>query len=55
MNDFTDPKDSKDTIDFDELISALLNNDEVFSPRYLSRFSDLDPDEFHILKNTWHA
>lgn len=53
MNDSNFTQESKETIDFNELISALLNNDEVFSPRYLFRFSDLNLKEFDLFKNTW--
>lgn len=38
---------------FAEVLTALLDNDRPFPPRFLERFSDLDPDESLKLKQIW--
>ncbi len=40
-------------IPFDELIDALLDESTPFSPRYLSRLSDLEPVDSATLAKTW--
>lgn len=38
---------------FAEVLTALLDNDSPFPPRFLERFSDLDPNESLKLKQIW--
>jgi hypothetical protein len=40
-------------IPFQEVIAALLDTDIPFAPRYLVRFSDLDPAEVQALRTIW--
>jgi HEAT repeat protein len=40
-------------IPFTELIAALLDESTPFSPRYLQRLSDLEPDDASILAENW--
>ena len=53
MNEFDTPPENSPAIDFDEVISALLNENEIFPARFLSRFSDLIPEELDSLKSIW--
>lgn len=39
--------------EFADILSALLDNDRPFPPRYLEKFSDLEPKEAEKLKNIW--
>lgn len=43
----------KDTIDFSELIKALLDNSKPFAPRYLYRLSGLESNEAEQFYSTW--
>ncbi|GAB4523728.1 MAG: hypothetical protein Fur0018_06770 [Anaerolineales bacterium] len=36
-----------------QVIAALLNEDRIFPPAYLPRFSDLSPDDIQALTNVW--
>ena len=38
---------------FAEVLTALLDNDRPFPPRYLERFSDLEPEDSFKLKQIW--
>jgi len=40
-------------IPFTKLIEALLDESTPFSPRFLNRLSDLDPEDTSVLKETW--
>lgn len=40
-------------IPFEEVLAALLDTETPFAPRYLYRFSDLEPAEIRDLKKTW--
>jgi hypothetical protein len=51
MNEFNDP--ISDTIPFQKVLDALLDADNPLPPRYLYRFSDLEPDDLAALKTIW--
>ncbi len=53
MNELDSTNENIPTVDFKEIVSALLNVDEIFPPRYLSRFSDLNSEDFDSLINIW--
>ncbi|MDZ7843853.1 MAG: HEAT repeat domain-containing protein [Anaerolineales bacterium] len=42
-----------DEIDFSEVIEALLDDEQVFDPRYLYSFSDIRPEQLAKLKQVW--
>ena len=42
-------------VNFDEVITALLDNSKVFPPQYLHRLSDLNTVELQKLKTVWPA
>jgi len=44
---------AKKPIPFSQLISLLLNEEEVFPPRFLHRLSDLTRADAHLLANAW--
>jgi HEAT repeat protein len=50
-NDFDTPLPQK--IPFPEVLEALLDTETPFAPRYLYRFSDLEPEEIRDLKKIW--
>lgn len=43
----------KKNVTFQEIITALLDNQHPFSPAYLHRFSDLSNNDLELLKNAW--
>lgn len=45
--------DSPDTISFQKLLEALLDEEVPFNPRYLYRFSDLDRGDLSQLRDIW--
>jgi len=46
------PKPKK-FLPFNEVVSALLDNNTPFSPTYLHRFSDITPEDLAELKKVW--
>jgi hypothetical protein len=42
-----------DEIDFNQIIEALLDENNPFTPRYLYRLSDLEGENLHQLEETW--
>jgi len=44
---------NKKQIAFDQIVAALLNEDEPFSPTFLHRFSDLEGKDLNTLKQSW--
>ena len=44
---------AKKNVPFNQVISALLDNDSPFSPTYLHRFSDINPEDLAELKKAW--
>jgi len=46
-------KPKKAPILFKEVVTALLDNNRPFSPRYLHKFSDISPTDLEALKKIW--
>jgi HEAT repeat protein len=46
-------KPKKAPITFKEVVTALLDNNRPFSPRYLHKFSDISPTDLEALKKIW--
>jgi HEAT repeat protein len=46
-------KPKKAPITFKEVVTALLDNNRPFSPRYLHKFSDISPIDLEALKKIW--
>src|ERR1035437_6558604 len=44
---------AKKNVPFNQVISALLDNNTPFSPTYLHRFSDITPEDLAELKKVW--
>jgi len=44
-----------DDIPFDEVVTALLDEDQIFDPLYLYRLSDISPENLSILSVTWDS
>ena len=51
--DFSNLQANDQTIEFNVIVEALLDNEKIFPPKFLYRLSNLDGSELYSLENIW--